>query len=68
VSVEVENAAVAPLRAMAPSDVVPSKNSTCPVKPATVEATVAVNVTLAPTFEGLPDDTIAVLVEALSTT
>lgn len=49
-----------------PSEVAPSKNVTVPeIVPATDEATVAVNVTLAPAMDGFCDDARAVVVGAL---
>ena len=59
----VESDAVPPLRAPAPSRMAPSKNCTVPVAPE--GETVALNVTLCPTVDGLLFDAIAVVEFAL---
>ena len=64
-SVEMENDALPPLRAAAPSTVEPSRNWTVPV--AVEDETVAVNVTALPLFDGLGLDVNVVVVLAVFT-
>jgi len=64
-SVEVDSAALPPLRVAVPSEVAPSKNCTVPV--AAAGDTFAVSVTLCPNVDGLAlEDTVVVVLAPLT--